>query len=435
MIIDINRDSLGMIVNDDFRADAERYVRIYDDFMSAVKDSGIGIDGLHSSTGFTYKNLAENVSGVECSGFGHSLRYGEVSPACADCRTGLTSMTVFHTLKCNRDCFFCANMNQGDYDFYLENENDAFAEVLAADGGFGLTSIALTGGEPLLLPEKAIDFFEKCRAKYPEAHLRLYTNGDFLTPMLATKLANAGLDEVRVSVKAEGEHYPKETVEIIRSVSGIIPCVMVEMPVIPGTLETMKKLFVELDEAGADAINILEFLYPWVNSEKYANRGFKVKPRPYRVLYDYGYAGGLPVAGSGEECVELLKFAAEKELNMRVHFCSLENKLTSQIYIQNSSVSLTQHEVMSERDFFIKSARAYGSNALKAQKYLASKGIEHVTSGIKTEFHPRYISEIKGLTEVAVTYNVAEFEENCKVIREVKIDLVKPEHFDYDTDI
>ncbi|MCD8552518.1 hypothetical protein [Seleniivibrio sp.] len=253
--------------------------------------------------------------------------------------------------------------------------------------------------------------------------------------MLATKLTNAGLNEVRISVKVEGDDYPSETIEVIRSVAGIIPTVMVEMPVIPGTLETMKKLFVELDEAGADAINILEFLYPWVNSEKYANRGFKVKARPYRVLYDYGYAGGLPVAGSGEECVELLKFAADKKLSMRVHFCSLENKLTSQIFIQNSSVLLTDHEVMSPKDFFIKSARAYGSNALKAQKYLSSKGIEHVTSGIRTEFHPKYISEIKGLTEVAVTYNVAEFEGNQKVIREVKIDLVKPEEFDYETDI
>jgi len=435
MIIDINRNSLDRIINDDFRSDAERYVRIYDEFMSAVKDSGIDTIGLQSSTGFTYEYLAEKVSGVECSGFGHSLRYGEVSPACADCRTGLTSMTVFHTLKCNRDCFFCANMNQDDYDYYLENENDAFQEVLDADGGFGFTSIALTGGEPLLLPDKAIEFFEKCRAKYPEAHLRLYTNGDFLTPMLATKLTNAGLNEVRISVKVEGDDYPSETIEVIRSVAGIIPTVMVEMPVIPGTLETMKKLFVELDEAGADAINILEFLYPWVNSEKYANRGFKVKARPYRVLYDYGYAGGLPVAGSGEECVELLKFAADKKLSMRVHFCSLENKLTSQIFIQNSSVLLTDHEVMSPKDFFIKSARAYGSNALKAQKYLSSKGIEHVTSGIRTEFHPKYISEIKGLTEVAVTYNVAEFEGNQKVIREVKIDLIKPEEFDYETDI
>lgn len=435
MIIDINRNTLQEIQNEDFRNDAERYVGIYENFMSAVKDSGIGIAGLHSSTGFTYKNLAENVSGVGCSGFGHSLRYGEVSPACADCRTGLTSMTVFHTLKCNRDCFFCANMNQNDYDFYLENENDAFAEVLAADGGFGFTSIALTGGEPLLLPEKALDFFMKCREKYPEAHLRLYTNGDYLTPMLATKLTNAGLNEVRISVKAEGEHYPQETVEIIRSVAGIIPSVMVEMPVIPGTLETMKKLFKELDAAGADAINILEFLYPWVNSEKYATRGFKVKPRPYRVLYDYDYAGGLPVAGSAEECVDLLKFAAAEKLNMRVHFCSLENKLTSQIFIQNSSVLLAQSEVMSQRDFFIKSARAYGSNALKAQKYLSAKGVEHTTSGMVTEFHPKFISEIKGLTEVALTYNVAEFEGDTKVIREVKIDLVKPEQFDYETDI
>jgi len=435
MIIDIRRDNLDRIINEDFRKDAERYVRMYEDFMAAAEGSGISIDRTLSSSGFTYKEDVENVSGVNSSGFGHSLHYGEVSPACANCRTGHRSMTVFHTLKCNRDCFFCANMNQDDYEHYLENVNDAFAEVEAADGGLGFTSIALTGGEPLLLPEKSIEFFEKCRAKYPQAHLRLYTNGDYLTPMLATKLTNAGLDEVRVSVKAEGNSYPQETVEIIRNIAGIIPSVMVEMPVIPGTLETMKRLLVELEDAGADAINILEFLYPWVNSEKYANRGFKVKPRPYRVLYDYEYAGGLPVAGSAEECVELLKFAAEKNLKMRVHFCSLENKLTSQVFMQNSSIQPMEYEVMSERDFFIKSARAYGRNAVKAEKYLSSKGLPFSKNGMQIEFHPMHIKDIKGLTEAALTYNIAEFDECSLIVREVKVDLIDPEKFDYSADI
>jgi len=178
-----------------------------------------------------------------------------------------------------------------------------------------------------------------------------------------------------------------------------------------------------------NAINILEFLFPWVNASKYKSRGFKVKLRPYRVLYDYRYAGGLPIAGSAEECIELVKFAASRKLNLRVHFCSLENKLTSQLYMQNIGIDLMPYEVMSEKDFFIKSARAYGRNALKAEKYLTKKGAKFRKTGMKIDFHPQYISEIEGLSEAGLTYNVVESRGTSLVMRELKIDLIKPELF------
>jgi len=109
-----------------------------------------------------------------------------------------------------------------------------------------------------------------------------------------------------------------------------IPDVVVEMPVIPGTLDEMKKLLNELNQIEITGINLLEFLYPWVNPEEYKKRGFKVKHRPYEVLYSYTYPGGLPISGSEEECLELLLYALEKKFKMGVHYCSLENKLTSQ---------------------------------------------------------------------------------------------------------
>jgi hypothetical protein len=154
------------------------------------------------------------------------------------------------------------------------------------------------------------------------------------------------------------------------------------------------------------------------------------------VLYSYSYAGGLPIAGSAEACLKLLTFAAESELKLNVHYCSLENKLTSQIYGQNSGAKLMPYEAMSEKDFFIKIARVYGSGAGKVKKYLdkTAPGSYHAGKH-HIEFHPKHISGLKGIDEVALTYNAVERAEGHSQVREVKIDLVNPETFDYEYDI
>jgi pyruvate formate-lyase activating enzyme-like uncharacterized protein len=328
-------------------------------------------------------------------------------------------------------------MNQEQYDYYTKNINDAEAELDASMEGKKVSSIALTGGEPLLLPEKAVNFFRHASEKYPDAHKRLYTNGDLLTDELAQQLASAGLNEIRISVKMDKDGYPAETLEKLKTARKHIPAVMVEMPVVPGTLEHMKDLLLKMDEIGCDGINILEFLYPWTDAEEYRKLGFKIKQRPYRVLYSYTYSGGLPIAGSEEECLQLLEFALEKELKLGVHYCSLENKLTSQIYFQNSSTKLMPFEVMSGKDFFIKIARVYGSSAGKVQKFLSKKGVpfQRIAGSDALEFHPRYLSELKGVDEAALTYNIVESDGKSSFMRELKIDLVNPALFDYDEDI
>jgi len=437
MIRFLYRNNLSEINNETFRKDAERHIEAYENFMESVRESGIDTDGKTSFI-YVFPDRLKQVAGINSWNSGHSLSYGHLSPACEHCRTGAGSKTVFHTLKCNKDCYFCANMNQANYDYFVDNINNAFEELIAAAEGGGFRSIALTGGEPLLLPDKALEFFKQCREKYPEAHLRLYTNGDFLDDALAASLADAGLDEIRISVKAADTGYPQETVDKVALAAKHIPSSMVEMPVIPGTLEVMKKLLKDLDKAGCKGINILEFLYPWINNEKFRSRGFKVKERPYKVFYDYGYAGGLPVSGSAEECIELLRYASEENLGMGVHYCSLENKLTSQIYGQNTGVKLMPYEYLSDRDHFIKTVRLYGSNATKAIKYFDKKGIRDYVSesrGLKVEFHPKYLNDIKGVSEAALTYNVVEEDEGYKTMREIKIDLIHPEEFEYLNDI
>ncbi|ADD69378.1 Radical SAM domain protein [Denitrovibrio acetiphilus DSM 12809] len=438
MIFDLTKDGLNKVHSEMLKEEALIHLNAYEKFMQQVQESGMMIDDNTEAPVFAYKDKLQHLPGVSVGNSGHSLYYGEISPACLHCRTGERSMTVFHTLKCNRSCYFCANMNQANYNYFVKNINNALEEIINADDGNGFNSIALTGGEPLLLPEMTLDFFKACRKRYPAAHLRLYTNGDFLPEDLAKSLAEAGLDEVRISIKADENGYPEGTLGCIETAARHIPATMVEMPVIPGTIEVMKELLLQLDKIGCTGINVLEFLYPWINNTNYSKKGFKVKKRPYRVLYSYEYAGGLPVSGSAEECVELVRFASEKELKLDVHFCSLENKLTSQIFHHNMGIPLMPYEYKSEKDHFIKSIRAYGSNATKALKYFKKHGIEDYHSeahGLKIDFHPKYVSRIRGLSELALTYNIAEEKDGQTIIREIKIDLVDPEQFDYENDI
>lgn len=95
-----------------------------------------------------------------------------------------------------------------------------------------------------------------------------------------------------------------------------------------------------------------------------------MRKRPYDVLYNYWYAGGLPVAGSEEECLHLMAFAAERGLRLGVHYCSADNKNTGQIYQQN--LPFLQDAELARRlpwlcfdqtDFFLKSAKAFGQDA------------------------------------------------------------------------
>ena len=199
-----------------------------------------------------------------------------------------------------------------------------------------MTHIALTGGEPLLIPEESLEFFRQARLRWPNCHLRLYTSGDLLTPNLLDQLVDAGLDEIRFSVKMDdGEAYLAQQLDRIRMACTRDLDVMVEMPAIPGTEAAMRQLLIELDQAGAMGINLLEFCYPLTDWTPFAQRGFAVANPPFPILYDYAYSGGLPVEGSEVLCLKLVEYALDQGLGINVHYCSLENKHRDQIITLN----------------------------------------------------------------------------------------------------
>lgn len=375
---------------DERRARAERaaaaYLETYErraaDFEKSVEAVGLEFEPEESHP--REERTGADIPGVHCENGGASLWRSWLSPACLACRRGVGSETFFVSLQCTRQCYFCFNPNQADYELYTHEKRDIAGELRERHrAGARYRCLAVTGGEPLLHPEEVLDFLRTARELYPEAHLRLYTNGDLLDDAMIDRLAEAGLDELRLSVKPfEIEEDRERLYERLAAAVPRIPAVMVEMPVIPGSLDEMKGVLVRLDQLGAKGINLLEFCFPLFNAEEFRRRGFKLRRRPYPVLYNFWYAGGLPVAGSERECMDLLRFAADEGLALGVHYCSLDNKHTTQLYQQNrwfdvwNGAAQYPWVTFDDNDLLLKSARAFGLEPAEARDLLGRVAAE-----------------------------------------------------------
>jgi pyruvate formate-lyase activating enzyme-like uncharacterized protein len=193
---------------------------------------------------------------------------------------------------------------------------------------------------------------------------------------------------------------------------------------------------------GVDGINLLELCFPFHNAEEFARRGYAIKSRQFRVLYNYWYSGGLPIAGSEAVCLRLLGFALESGLGMGVHYCSLENKFSGQVYLQNVGHRERYGFCsFSERDYFLKSAKVFGRDVEPVERALKKQGLKRLRrdeNGPILEFPPTYLERLrKGFPrlEVGISYHIVEDEEDGPALRELRLDLTTPQAFDPTNDI
>ncbi|MCL1798953.1 MAG: radical SAM protein [Eggerthellaceae bacterium] len=410
------------------------YDDIYADYLGQLEGAGI-VFAAPGSSEKAARELRARLEGLGASvrNGGASIAAGWLSSACVAC-TGGMSETFFISLACTRDCYFCFNPNQNNYEHYLHEKRDWRPELdaLAAQGA-AMTHIGLTGGEPLLIKEDAYAFFTHARALFPEAHLRLYTAGDLLDEDTAKRLRGCGVDEVRFSLKPDdGLDVLQHVLENIRGAVRLIPDVMVEMPVIPGTEDFMRGLLASLEEAGVRGVNLLEFCFPFNNWDAFNERGFAIKNPPFPVLYNYSYAGSLPVAGSEEAALGLMLSALEDGLALGLHYCSLENKHRDQILQQNRSAAFDGlHYELDQEDFFYKAVKFYGEEASLVRAWLEENtpegpecyGFDEEDGSLSV--HPRLLELLRNLPVTpALSYAVAELREGAPVLRELRLALV-----------
>lgn len=435
MLRKITRDNVSSIKNKTFLQYAQIYTNIESGTIQQIETFGLPFQkqALGSQKEEKLKKLA-NAGAVIRNNNKSVVSNEKISSACEACQTGSGSFTTYASLKCHRNCYFCFNPNQGDYTFYKDRQKDIKRELIELlDSGIKLDHLALTGGEPLLFKDETVEFFETAHLETPETYTRLYTTGDLLDEELLTNLHKAHLDEIRFSIKMDDSinriNYTLGRIELAKK---YIPNILVEMPVIPGTLNEMKVLLLKLDKIEIFGINLLEFCFPLGNAEAFKERGFQLKYPPYEMYYNYWYAGGLAVAGSEEACLELVEFALQENLKLGVHYCSLENKHTGQVYQQNQDQALDRTYTFSNVDYFLKTAKVFGKDIRKIRPLLDKYNVIYEENR-QYDFIQFSIFDIKHLRnkhiEIAISSNMAEEENKERFIREIGLDWTTPDLF------
>jgi cyclic pyranopterin phosphate synthase len=105
----------------------------------------------------------------------------------------VSNLRVSLTPKCNLSCIYCHREGEKDPEASLTAAE--IAEVFRVAAGFGIRSIKLTGGEPLLRP----DLIEIVKSVPSGVESSITTNGTLLAG-LAADLKQAGLRRVNVSI-------------------------------------------------------------------------------------------------------------------------------------------------------------------------------------------------------------------------------------------
>ena len=92
---------------------------------------------------------------------------------------------------------------------------------------------------------------------------------------------------------------------------------------------------------------------------------------PFDVMYDYGYSGGLPIAGSEELALELMLYALGNDMDFGMHYCSLDNKHRSEMrQINEPGANLHPCYHFDEGDFFLKCGKVFGPDCEAARRVL-----------------------------------------------------------------
>ena len=400
-------------------------------YINALKDKGVAFaERGKNQERIDYLRAELRSKGAQFKNAGASIVWGWQSKACVECTGCNGSETFSTTFKCHRDCYFCFNYNVADYDKFVREGcpwRDGLEDAERRYGHDGLAVVGLTGGEPLLVLDDSVALLEEAGRRFPSAHKRMYTSGDLLSEEGAERLREAGLNEIRFSVKQDDPLERQERVltamEIARA---CFDSVMVEMPIIPKTDERMHELFDCWARIGIDGINLLEFCFPFHSWDAYAARGFEIRNPPFDVMYDYGYSGGLPVAGSEELCLELMLWGIEHDVPFGMHYCSLDNKHRSEMRLRNErGAHMTPVLSFDEGDFFLKCAKVYGEDRETAYDALVASGCSDFMPNDAEQsiaFPISYLAALEKLeVEPVIAFHVLESDEQGSFVREVGI--------------
>ncbi|WP_027714615.1 radical SAM protein [Desulfuromonas sp. TF] len=258
------------------------------------------------------EELLDSLSGrVEIGCRGSKLDMRRLSPGCRLCAEGAWSC-LFINGRCNARCFYCPTEQE---DTGLPTTNTFTfrtpADYVAYLERFGFRGASFSGGEPLLTPERTIDFLTAVKRRFgADLHTWLYTNGTRVDREILLRLRDAGLDEIRFDIGAVGYSLTSASLAV-----GIIPTVTIEIPAVPEEAERLKGLIAEMADSGIDHLNLHQMRLTPYNLPRLTGR-------PYTFLH----GEKVTVLESELTALELLRHGLDRGIDLPVNYCSFVYK-------------------------------------------------------------------------------------------------------------
>lgn len=411
-------------------------------YERSMEQHGLPFEDAESSPRARRLSFADRPS-CHCENGGASIWRNWISPACLACRAGKETGSLFVDLKCTKNCYFCFNANQPHFEHFQAHRRDIVLELEQAHAaGAKYRCLAVTGGEPLLNEDAVVAFYHRARELYPAAHTRLYTNGELLNDANLKQLADAGLREIRFSVKPQDFDSGQERVfaAMGRAVA-MLPDVVIEMPVIPGSIGEMRDTIRRADDIGVRGMNLLELCFPLRNAKEFRRRGMKLRKRPFNYPYGYWYGGGIPVAESERGgALDLLEFADDRKLRIGIHYCSTDNRNSAQVSLQNSPFENAEEVrchyawlILDEEDHFLKCAKAFGADAEDVRKWLEESTdapCDYDGAECRIAFPLELAQEVRNAlpdAELGLSSSILEEHDGTLLLREVGLKRISPQ--------
>ena len=230
-----------------------------------------------------------------------------ISPGCRICAEGTWSC-LFINNKCNCRCFYCPSTQENeDYPttntIPFPNVNDYLKYVER----FGFKGVSISGGEPLLTPEKTLKYIKDVRQYFCDSiYLWLYTNGTLLTDTLASELAEAGINEIRFDIGATDY-----SLDNLKKTLNKIETVTVEIPALPDDFEVMKRKIEDLAALGVKHLNLHQLRLTPFNFEKLVKKN-----------YTFLHGEKITVLESELTALRLLEYTLDNSINLPINYCS-----------------------------------------------------------------------------------------------------------------
>lgn len=241
-----------------------------------------------------------------------------LSDGCTQCREG-AKMVVFLTGNCHYTCFYCPiSEERRNRDHVFANERklahpDDVQALIEEAKATGAKGTGITGGDPMLHPERVMDYCRALKAEFgPDHHIHMYTQMTF-TADVARKLKASGLDEVRFHPQPQLWATFEKTpyAEMLKRCREAGLWVGVEIPGLPDMEEQMFHMVQQVEQLGGMSFNVNELEFATINTPGLLNRGYALRNDATNRVKD-----------SMESCSRLVTRAYQAGLKIPVHYCS-----------------------------------------------------------------------------------------------------------------